>query len=230
MENKKIYNFDYNKGVVSFIVSNDDVMMNASILSKRAGKSIEKWKRSRITSSQINTILGLKIPHIKSQEDLITTKDNGQVWVHRLVLPSLIKWLKLGSDFSDWCRERVDDVFKQEINRLMSEVSSNQLKADYTEKVLTTSENTYSTEQICKDLELSVSAKNLLRRMEEKKLIYRRKNGRWFLSRAFDKFKYVRVITEISSKTGKPINKKEWTEQGKHWIWSLALSWKLINN
>lgn len=100
-------------------------------------------------------------------------------------------------------------------------VQSMQPQVNYYKDVLTTSENLYSTEQICKDLELGISSKTLLSRLESLGFIYRRPDGKWFLSSNLDNLGYIKVITVKDNKTRKPRNLKRWTEEGKHWIWSL---------
>ena len=136
----------------------------------------------------------------------------------------------LDPKFAIWIDQRIDELLKygftvaldEERKRYNDLLQSIQPKVDYYDKVLTSSENLYSTEQVCKELGLGISSKELLKKMEDNKLIYRRPDGKWFLSKTFDSFRYLKVVTVLDKKTGKPRNLKRWTENGKHWIWSLG--------
>lgn len=141
--------------------------------------------------------------------------------------------------FGVWCLQKLDEIIQngyafrdaeiqrlsQENNNLQGMIQSMQPQVDYYNSVLTYSGLSYSTEQICKELNLGCSSKTLLNKLEESGYIYRRQDGKWFLSAGYDNCGYIIVTTKvvISSKTRKKYSKpvKRWTEEGKHFIWSL---------
>ena len=146
--------------------------------------------------------------------------------MHRKIAIAFAMWLS--PVFYSWCLGKIDEIINQgyafrdaEIQRLNGVIQSMQPQVNYYKDILTTSENLYSTEQVCKDLELGISSKTLLSKLESFGFIYRRPDGKWFLSSNLDNLGYIKVITIKDSKTGKPRNLKRWTEEGKHWIWSL---------
>ena len=146
--------------------------------------------------------------------------------MHRLVAIEFARWLS--PEFSIWCNQKIDEIINQgyafrdaEIQRLNGVIQSMQPQVNYYNDILTCSENLYSTEQVCKELGLGISSKTLLSKLENIGFIYRRSDNKWFLSSNYDNLGYLRTITVKDNKTGKPRNLRRWTEEGKHWIWSL---------
>lgn len=144
-------------------------------------------------------------------------------WMHRWVTLEFARWLD--PSFAVWCNQKIDELLRNGFTTALQEERDryNALlpQVNFCNQVLQSSENLYSTEQICKDLNLGISSKTLLARMRALKLIYKRQDGKWFLSSEFDKFGYLKTVTIIDKKTQKPRNIRRWTENGRYWIWSL---------
>ena len=235
MENQLI-NFEYNGMMIPFALTGNDVMINATQMAKPFRKRIIDWKRLPSTQEYLNALLKVGFSHL---DQLIVSEWGGSnlegtrgTWMHRLVAIEFARWLS--PEFSIWCNMKIDEIINQgyalrdaEIQRLQGMVQSMQPQVDYYSKVLTGSENLYSTEQVCKELGFGISPRDLLGRMESQGIIYRRNDGKWFLSKNFDHYGYFKVVTILDKKTGKPRNLRRWTEGGKYWIWSLAHHWGL---
>lgn len=213
-------------------------MINATEMARPFGpnKRPSFWLRSQEAKDYINAVVNVRNLHI---ENLVITERGGSnfgerkgTWMYRLVAIEFARWLS--PEFSIWCNMKIDEIINQgyasrdtEIQRLQGMVQAMQPQSDYYSKVLTSSENLYSTEQICKELGLGISSRDLLQRMESQGIIYRRNDSKWFLSKNFDCYNYFKVVTVLDKKTGKPRNLRRWTEGGKYWIWSLAHYWGL---
>jgi phage antirepressor YoqD-like protein len=154
--------------------------------------------------------------------------------MHRLIAIHFAMWCS--PKFGVWCLRKLDEIINNgfalrdaEIGRLTSEITNLQItiqnqqpQVDYCNRVLTTSENLYSTRDIVKDLGLGISNIELLRLLEKNNLIFRSHDKKkWYLKEPFDKFGYTKIVT-IFDKAGKPRNVKRWTEEGRHWIYSLS--------
>ena len=227
-----LVSFNYNGVVIPFELTGNDVMINATEMAKAFGsnKRPSFWLRSQEARDYINAVINVQNLHI---EDLIITERGGSkfgkrigTWMYRLIAIEYARWLS--PEFSVWCNMKIDEIINQgyafrdaEIQRLNEVIQFMQPQVDYYKDVLTFSENLYSTEQICKELELGISSKTLLSKLENLNYIYRRFDGKWFLSSNFDNLGYIKIVTIKDKKTGKPRNLKRWTEEGKHWIWSL---------
>ena len=242
-----LISFDYNGVTIPFELTGNDVMINATEMAKLfPGKRIAEWKRLPSTINYLEAMFDMGFSHFKDGSDLIISNKGSQIngsrgggstWMHRLVAIEFARWLN--PKFSIWCNMKIDEIINQgyafrdaEIQRLSQEnnnlqgmIQSMQPQVDYYKDVLTYSRLSYSTEQICKELNLGCSSKTLLNKLEEFGYIYRRQDGKWFLSAGYDNCGYIIVTTKvvISSKTGKKYSKpvKRWTEEGKHFIWSL---------
>lgn len=213
-----------------------DMMINATEMAKPFGinKQPAFWLRSRDAKNYINAFQQSVLQNPQNTlKPVITITGNYAdgtrqgTWMHRWVALEFARWLN--PEFALWCNQRIDELLQngfttalqEERDRYNQFLQGVQPKIDYYNNVLTNSETLYSTEQICKDLELGISSKILLSKMRNLGLIYRRQDGKWFLSSNYDKFGYLKTITAIDKKTGKPRNLRRWTEEGKYWIWSL---------
>ena len=236
MENNIIV-FNYQGSNIPFELTGNDVMINATEMAKPFGKKISEWKRLPSTQEYLNAILDMGFSRI---ENLIISSKGGShngsrggTWMYRLVALEFARWLS--PEFSVWCNMKIDEIINQEYafrdaeiqklteenNNLQGMIQSMKPQVDYYKDILTTSENLYSTEEVCKELGLGISSKTLLSKLENIRYIYRRPDGKWFLSSTFDSLGYIKLITIKDKKTDKPRNVRRWTEEGKYWIWSL---------
>ena len=234
-----LINFDYNGTIIPFELTGNDVMINATEMVKLfPGKRIAEWKRLPSTVNYLEAMFDMGFSHFKDGSDLIISSRGSQVsrsrgggstWMHRLVAIEFARWLN--PKFSIWCNMKIDEIINQgyafrdaEIQRLNGVIQSMQPQVNYYKDILTYSELSYSTEQICKELNLGCSAHQLLDKLESFGFIYRRPDGKWFLSSSYDSCGYVIVISKVvTSKAGNKYTKlvKRWTELGKYFIWSL---------
>jgi phage antirepressor YoqD-like protein len=238
MKNNNLLEFEYNGSIIPFALTGNDVMISATEMAKLFNKRIADWKRLPSTQEYLNALLKVGFSHL---DQLIISEWGGSnqgtgrgTWMHRLVAIEFARWLS--PMFSIWCNMKIDEIINNgfalrdaEIGRLNSEITnlqitiqSQQPQVDYCSQVLTTSENLYSTRDIVKDLGLGISNVELLRLLEKNNLIFRSPDKKkWYLREPFDKFGYTKVVT-ILDKSGKPRNIKRWTEEGRHWIYSLS--------
>lgn len=153
-----------------------------------------------------------------------------EIWVFDEVLPSIRKHGLYATP------TKVEDIlnnpdsfikilqaFKQE--RQAKEIAENQLKlqapkVEYYDEVLS-SENTYTTSQIAK--ELGIGAPTLNQKLKELHVQYKQ-NGSWLLYFKYQNKGYTKSQTlTFKDKDGKPITKLnfKWTEKGREFIHKL---------
>lgn len=211
---------------------------------------ISRFTSSNSTPRNLLDCMGLRITLCNSLEDIgycqesepgknhftpvITIKGHYSdgtrpgTWMHRWVAIRYAQWLD--PRFAVWVDSKIDELLRTGFTTALQEERDryNALlpQVNYYNEVLTYSENLYSTEQLCKDLGLDYGTKILLKKLEEKKYIYRRPGTKgWYLSSPYDKEGYTKVTSVVvTDKNGNKFvkNKKRWTETGKHWIWSLS--------
>lgn len=234
-----LISFDYNGVTIPFELTGNDVMINATLMAKACSKRVNNYTQNNGFRDLVNAVFS--VTGIPVTELIITnqggTPQNQGTWFHRLIAIHFAMWCN--PTFGVWCLQKLDEIIQngyafrdaeiqrlsQENNNLQGMIQSMQPQVDYYKDVLTFSGLSYSTEQICKELNLGCSSKTLLNKLEESGYIYRRQDGKWFLSAGYDNCGYIIVTTKvvISSKTRKKYSKpvKRWTEEGKHFIWSL---------
>lgn len=131
--------------------------------------------------------------------------------------------------------ELLVDEFKlieDERNYYKNQVEQMKDKAQYCDDILRYSGRTYTMRDICEQLHISVSYKEMYKKLIENKLMYKVGNQNYFtFPMGREKFTATVTYKKVNPTTGKVmvINKKRWTEAGKHWIWGLALSWRLTS-
>lgn len=217
-----------------------DMMINATEMARPFGinKQPAFWLRSREAKNYINAFQQSVLQNPQNTlKPVVTITGNYSdgtrqgTWMHRWIALEFARWLS--PEFALWCNQKIDELLQNGFTTALQEERDryNQLlqgvqpKIDYYDDVLKYSDKLYTTEQICKDLGLGFNSKALLKKLEENRFIYRRPGSSyWYLSNPYDQFGYTRVTSEvIIGKDGKKriVNKKRWTESGKHWIWSL---------
>ena len=131
---------------------------------------------------------------------------------------------ELIDDFKRIEEER--DCYKQQVMDMRG-------KADYYDKVMTYSGRTYTMKDICEQLGLTASYKEMYELLCSQGYMYRSPDKKkTYFRYEYDKERYTVTvqITKTNPKTGKVmvINKRRWTEAGKYWIYSVALANKLV--
>lgn len=229
--NNEILNFNYGGAVIPFALTGNDVMINATEMARLfPGKKISHFLSNQQTKDLIQQLES--DAGIPASQLVVIIKGNFSdgrsqgTWMHIKIAIAFAMWLS--PVFYSWCLGKLDEIINQgyafrdaEIQRLNGVIQSMQPQVSYYNDILTCSENLYSTEQVCKELGLGISSKTLLSKLENIGFIYRRSDNKWFLSSNYDNLGYLRTITVKDNKTGKPRNLRRWTEEGKHWIWSL---------
>lgn len=209
-----------------------DTMINATEMAKLFRKRPNDWFSLPSTKSYLEAFKS--DTRFSGITPVLTVKGNYSdgtrqgTWMHRWVALEFARWLDPG--FAIWCNMKIDELLRTGFTTALQEERDryNSLlpQVNYYNEVLTYSENLYSTEQLCKDLGLGYGTKILLKKLEEKKYIYRRPGIKgWYLSNPYDKEGYTKVTSVVvTDKHGNKFvkNQKKWTEAGKHWIWSLS--------
>lgn len=124
-------------------------------------------------------------------------------------------------------------LIEEERDCYKRQVLDMQGKVEYYDRVMTSSERTYTMQDLCDQLGLTLSYKEMYKFLCDNKYMYRSPDKKkLYFYHEHDKARYTVTVqyTKENPKTGKTmvINKRRWTEAGKHWIWSIALANKLI--
>lgn len=129
----------------------------------------------------------------------------------------------------------IDDFKKveEERNFYQNQILDMQGKVDYYNQVMTYSDRTYTMKDLCEQLGLTVSYKEMYDILCKGGYMYRSPDRKkTYFRYEFDKERYTVTIQIVKEnpKTGKKIviNKRRWTEAGKYWIYSIALANKLV--
>ena len=129
----------------------------------------------------------------------------------------------------------IDDFkhIEEERDCYKRQVLDMQGKVDYYDTVMTCSERTYTMKDLCEQLGLTLSYREMYEFLCQQGYMYRSPDRKkTYFRYEHDKARYTVTIqiTKQNPKTGKTmvINKRRWTEAGKHWIWAVALANKLI--
>ena len=129
----------------------------------------------------------------------------------------------------------IDDLKKveEERNFYQNQVLDMQGKVDYYNQVMNYSDRTYTMKDLCEQLGLTVSYKEMYDILCTQGYMYRSPDRKkTYFKYEYDKERYTVTVQIVKTNphTGKPmvINKRRWTEAGKHWIYAIALSNKLI--
>ena len=237
--NKVIFNeLEFNGFLIQLTQSDGfDTMINATEMVKPFNKRVNDWLSLPSTKRYLEAFNS--DTRFSGITPVLTVKGNYAdgtrqgTWMHRWVAIELARWLD--PSFGIWCNMKIDELLRNgfttalqeerdKYNKLLPKYNSILPESNYYREVLTYSENLYSTEQLCKDLNLQYGAKVLLKRLEDLGYIYRR-DKYWFLSSPYDKEGYTKIVTKIVvDKQGNKHsrNVKKWTESGKYFIWSLS--------
>ena len=183
-----------------------DTMINATEMWKSMGSLKNKRPSKWLEQDGIKDYLNIFKSDValKDITPVLTVKGNYSdgtrqgTWMHRWVAIRYAQWLN--PKFAIWVDSKIDELLRNGFTTALQEERDryNSLlpQANYCDEVLTYSKNLYSTEQICKDMNLGYSAKTLLKKLEDNKFIYRRRGAKgWFLSSPYDKLGYTKLVS-----------------------------------
>ena len=234
--NNNILIFDYQGNNIPFELTGNDVMINAtemikSFRNKRMNDFLSN-KQTLELVKQMESETG-----IPASQLIISVRGNYSdgrsqgTWMHRKIAIAFAMWLSPA--FYSWCLGKLDDIINQgyafrdaEIQRLQGMIQFMQPQVDYYNKVLQTTETLYTTRDICQELGLGISNKKFIQELISRGYGYR-DGKKFYLKAPWINEGYRRTVTEKCN-DGVLRSVTRWTEPGKHWLWSLALKWKLI--
>lgn len=234
--NDNLLNFDYNGCTIPFALTENDVMINATEMIKSYPKKrINDFLSNQQTKDLIRVLESET--GIPASQLVVVVKGNYSTgikqgtWMHRKVAIAFAMWLS--PVFYSWCLGKLDEIINNgfafrdsEIERLNNIISGNQPKVDYYDQVLTTSDNLYTMRDICSEGRFKVSYREIYNLLEKEGYIYYTysqdgKKRSWNLKDPYSKEGYIKSVT-IMDKNNKPRTVKRWTEEGRHWIYSLS--------
>lgn len=228
----------YNGVQVAFEMKNNDMMINATeILKNYPNKRMSDFLNNKTTKEliiQVSGETGISV------SELIIVVKGGQpqaqgTWMYRKIALWFALWIDI--KFFSWCLNILDSYLVQlstqgmaakdaEISKLQQQLTNQQPAINYYNQVLN-QRNGYTTSDICYQLGLRISSKDLIKMLVDKKYMYRDKNRRPKLYSPWDSQGFQTTIYEKCS-DGKIRPVTKWTEVGKQFIMKRALDWKLI--
>lgn len=108
----EVVHFIYNEKDVDFLQSGkDNVMVNATQMSKIFGKDVFQFTRIDDTKNFISACLkpqNCGLLGVKTEEDLIISKQKSGTWMHRVLALKFAAWLD--SDFEVWVFSTIDKI------------------------------------------------------------------------------------------------------------------------
>jgi len=108
----EIVHFIYNEKSIDFQPNgNDNVMVNATQMAKLFDKDLFQFTKSENTKNFISSCLkpaNAGLLGIKTEEDLIISKQKSGTWMHRVLALKFSAWLN--SDFEVWVFYTIDQI------------------------------------------------------------------------------------------------------------------------
>lgn len=247
--NKK-FTYSYNGKILTFFLNNDDYWVDATEMAimfcsdKSEYNKVRpyRWLRSIDCKNYIDALK--TTAQISGTDDVIkkvSLSGKGgscHVWMHRRIAIRYAQWLDM--NFAIWVDSKIEELMFQgrtdmnnqinqlqlENNNLQQQLTDQQPAINYYNQVLN-QRNGYTTSDICYQLGLRISSKDLIKMLVDKKYMYRDKKGRPKLYSPWDSQGFQTTIYEKCS-DGKIRPVTKWTEVGKQFILERALDWKLI--
>ena len=242
----------YNGKMIGFLLSSD-VMVNATEMAKMFCNSKEEYlqkKPSRwLRSNEAKNLIQVLIEDQKMElnEILIIErsgvsgqKGGGGTWMNRRLAIAYANWLDVR--FGNWIYSKIEELIYNgttimntiinplqiENQQLRDQITAQQPQIDYYNQVLNQSPgNTYSTRDLCVQLNLRVSARKFNDYLVDNGYAYRSKSGKLYLRSPYCNDGLLTTVYEMCN-DGVVRPHVKWTESGKQWVWSRAIDFKLI--
>lgn len=240
--------FQYNGNPITFQIG-EATMVNATQMAKPFSKRPGKWLELPSTKEFI-----LALQTIRFSDSLIKTLEgkNGGTWFHEDVALEFARWLS--PQFAIWCNDRIKELMRygmtattqtidsiladpdnaikilvalkeerSKVTELENRLSNQAPQIEYANNILL-SENTYTTTEIAKGLNISACKLN---RILSKKGVLCQQHGQWVLSPAYQIKGYMTTKSlSYNRKNGRisSMFTSVWTEAGKTFIYKLINS------
>jgi hypothetical protein len=108
----EIIKFVYNDQEINFSHRGSrNVMVNATEMAKMFGKKVHDFLSNENTKNFINSCLkngNSRFLNLKSEEDLISSRQRSGTWMHRILALKFAAWLD--SDFELWVFSTIDQI------------------------------------------------------------------------------------------------------------------------
>jgi hypothetical protein len=110
MENE-IVKFNFNQQEVDFEMTKKDLMVNATQMAKIFGKMVNHFMENESTKKFISACLNNRNSgylNVKTEEDLIISRQKSGTWMHRVLALKFAAWLD--PDFEVWVYSTIDEI------------------------------------------------------------------------------------------------------------------------
>lgn len=243
--NNQIFNYDFNGVSIPFeaVLGNPNVMVNVTEMAKAFSNGNyrrvkpSRWIRSEACKRLIRAINRARNLGPDDLTGLIEI-DNRGTWMCRKLAIQFAQWLS--EEFALWVSDRIDEILDQgysfmtsEYNKvlqdnqqLQSMLNSLQPKVTYYDQVLQNQDFKYTLKDICNNLSLKISYKDLAKRLVNDGYAYRSK-GLIYLKEPYASENYLGSTTILCS-DGNYRVQMLWSEGGRSWIHSLACKWGVV--
>ena len=247
-----IINFEWNGSNISFDLSGNGTMINATEMAKAfPGKLIADWTRLKSTKEFLDTlssVMGIPISQLIISRKGNTSMYNQGTWMHEDVAIEFARWLN--PVFAVWCNKKIKEIIingysvignsrenferaYQDIQQRLSQVEQENIRlkqsldtqnaaVTFCNKVFQCSENLYTMTDICKGLNFTVGRVEMYSKLEELGFVFKRGNI-WRLKDPWSKQGYTKDIL-VQGKDGKYHNVLRWTDPGRAFVFSVALN------
>lgn len=249
--NNQIFNYDFNGVSIPFeaVLGNPNVMVNATEMAKACCSSKEEYNRKRpnrwleldSTKEFIQELLNAGLDGIKNINDVVYSVNGrygGGTWMEKHAAIQYAQWVKPG--FAIWVSIKIDEILStgysfmeseynkvlQDNQQLQSMLNSLQPKVTYYDQVLQNQDFKYTLKDICNNLSLKISYKDLANRLVNDGYAYRSK-GLIYLKEPYASENYLGSTT-ILCPDGNYRVQMLWSEGGRSWIHSLACKWRVV--
>lgn len=249
LEENNIINFNWNGSNISFELSGNGTMVNATEMAKPFGKTPKDWIRTDSAKKFVEAVGSVR--QICPME-LIKIVQGGTpnlqgTWMHEDVAIEFARWLN--PTFAIWCNDRVKEILingysvlgnsreaferayqdiqdklsqvEQENYQLKQSLDTQKAAESFCNAVFQKSENLYTMTDIVKGLNFNVGRVDMYNKLEELGFMFKRGNT-WRLKDPWSKQGFTKDIL-VQGKDGKYHNVIRWTEPGRAFVYTIAL-------
>lgn len=115
----ELFDYTYDKQPITFQLQEQNVMVNATEMSKLFGKQVNHFMDVQSTKDFISACLNSRNSgnlKVEKEEDLYTSKQKSGTWMHRVLALKFAAWLN--PDFEVWVYSTIDHILFDRYRRM----------------------------------------------------------------------------------------------------------------
>lgn len=134
--NEQIVKYEFQKELIEFEVVNGNVMVNATQMAKLFKKQVNEFTSNENTNAFLKECLkngNSRYLSLKSNDDLIISKQKSGTWMHRILALKFAAWLS--PEFELWVYSTIDEILFSYYKRLEESLKSSAIRQSKIERL-----------------------------------------------------------------------------------------------